>query len=66
MSHTLQSGDVTFIFNGDYSGDVTIERGSDGLIVPTADLLRFAAEYVRSKRIAALEQPTTLDELLQL
>jgi hypothetical protein len=56
--HTWRIGDTTFTGNSDLSGDLTIASGQDGgeVRIPAADALSFAADFVRSARIEALEQ----------
>jgi hypothetical protein len=68
MSHTTKCEDgTTFIYNGDYSGEVKIiSVGDNGnsvsVIVPMKDLVEFVSNMVRSKRIEELEDadPATL------
>jgi len=64
--HTRTYGDFTFTSNGDYSGTVEISdlRCDESFEVPGAVLLAFAADLIRQRRIAVLEQ-MSIDELLR-
>ena len=42
--------------NGDYSGEAIVTDGTSEVTVPCDLLLSFAAEFVRTKKIAELEQ----------
>ncbi len=61
MSHTFEgpSKKTRFHYNSDLSGDVSIhvddENGLRALNVPGEDLLAFVADYVRGRKISALE-----------
>lgn len=61
MSHTTKcERGTTFIYDGGYTGDVTIlVKGDNGnsvsAIVPMGDLVEFVSNMVRSKRIEELE-----------
>ncbi len=64
MSHTEYHGSTTFIFNGDYSGDVEIMHNDGGAArVPMSDLLGFLAMYIRNRKIERLESSMTDDEV---
>jgi hypothetical protein len=59
MSHTTRAGQGTlFIYNGDYSGDVTIHApdGQGETEVPFADLRELIFGYLRAQRIERAEQ----------
>lgn len=59
--HTFTSRHVTFAFNGDGSGDVTIRSNEAAAeapckTVPVDTVVAFVAELVRRRRIAELEE----------
>lgn len=55
--HSTTSGSTQFFHHGDYSGDVRIVCGDQPEVsIPAADLLAFAAEWVRSQKIHDLEE----------
>lgn len=68
MNHFLHDETSTgFNYNSDLSGDVYIRvRGAKEVAVPGYALLAFIAEYVRSERIAALEQAGVEELLLEM
>lgn len=55
--HTFIHGDIIFNYNSDLSGDVAISyKGSQGEYLVDGDaILAFVAEFVRNRRISALE-----------
>jgi hypothetical protein len=66
--HSFDVGKITFLHNGDFSGDVQIVMPPvhgvrAGLHVPFAALKALVAKYVRQEKISALEHSTD-DELL--
>lgn len=63
--HVFTGKTVSIVHYGDFRGPAVLRRVPDGAEFPVAaeDLLAFAAEYVRMKRIGKIEQATT-DELL--
>lgn len=72
--HTSKFGEVTFIHNGDYSGDVTLvvdlaarcgSKQAEDFVVPNSVLVAFVAQQVRAARIAELENKSS-EELLGL
>jgi hypothetical protein len=65
--HTFEGKTCFIHHNGDFSGDaiIVLEDGTQRIEVPIEDLLAFAAEAVREKKIAQLESATT-EELLGL
>ena len=65
MMHTFKSNRTTFIFNGDYSGEVKILDEENQVTVDSEDLVAFVAQMKRSKKISELEQ-TDDSELLGL
>jgi hypothetical protein len=67
MSHTQHIDEFTIIHDGDYTGNVQIQRKTwqRPVWVPFWVLKRLVAEAVRDKRIAELEQASA-DELLGL
>lgn len=55
-SCTTEDG-TTFHHNGDYSGDIIIQRPGFGEItVPFKGILQLVANYIRQERISQLEQ----------
>ena len=62
---TVVTEETKFHFNSDLSGEVTIQNKHGEFQVSGPDLLTFAAEHVRSQRIARLERLGT-SELLAL
>lgn len=63
MSHTSKYGDVSFIHDGDYDGDVEIVADGGCITIPFETMKELMADYIRSKRIAALETSCTDDIL---
>jgi hypothetical protein len=65
--HTFRAKTCFIHHNGDFSGDaiIVLEDGTQQLELPIEDLLAFAAEAVRTKKIGDLESATT-EELLGL
>ena len=66
--HTTQSGNTTFIHNGDYSGEVEIIRSDPAgkttrIIVPFRDLVAIVASAVRQARTTAIEAMNDADLL---
>lgn len=53
--HTFRSNKVTFIYNSDLSGDVTVQRDGKEIKVPGEELLEFVAERLRAMKIDTLE-----------
>ena len=54
--HTFQGDKVTFNYNSDLSGDVTMTvRPGEHFTVPGKDLLDFISNYVRDRYISRLE-----------
>lgn len=54
--------DLVINHNGDYSGDWIMHFKSDpdfSLRVPSSDMLEFFADYIRDKRISAIEDKST-------
>lgn len=56
--HTINRHGVRIHYNGDYSGNVIIcdISTSREMVVPFVALMELVADYVRSKRIAVIEQ----------
>ena len=72
--HSHDTKNATFLYNGDFSGDVIIIQESDvirkpdGLVethVRAKDLLSLVAQYVRLEKITALENASD-EEILGL
>jgi hypothetical protein len=62
--HTTECGKTAFIHNGGFDGDVDIVSASGATVtVPFDDIREFVAEYVRARRIAAIEDATAADLL---
>ena len=53
--HTTTSSDVTFHHNGDFSGDIEIERGGQRMQVPFDAIKDLVGEYVRSTILNGVE-----------
>ncbi len=66
LMHTLKtSGGTAFVFDGDFHGIARIvTRDHQSTEVPAADLLEFAAEFVRRERVSALEDASAREILL--
>lgn len=64
--HTFEGKAIRIHHNGDYSGNCFIyDKAKDTeLEIPCEDLLDFAAEYVKPKRISEIENMST-DEVLK-
>lgn len=63
MSHSTKINGTLFIHDGDYGEDIEICTSSAPVLVPFEDLKGFVANYVRDRKIRALEQMSD-DELL--
>jgi hypothetical protein len=65
MSHSLCVDDVSFVYNSDLSGNVTITDNvtRKSLDVRGDQLLAFLADYVRRQRIESLEQMSDAEVL---
>ena len=59
-SRRLRNSGIRIHHNGDFSGDAIVSRDASPknieVMVPCSLLLEFAAEFVRAKKIAELEQ----------
>ncbi len=62
--HTSQYGKTTFVYHGDYSGDVIIYTKKEKKIeIPFDAIKAFVAGYILSNKITFLENATD-DEIL--
>lgn len=61
--HTFDAGDVILNYNSDGSGNVQIVAGSESIEIPFDALLSFIADFVRTRKIAALDCAADADVL---
>ena len=58
--HTTKINQTLFHHNGDYSGEIIIERFDNNIetsiTIPTEDIIKFVGEMIRSEMISKLEQ----------
>ena len=65
MSHTFKGGSCIIHHNLDYSGDATVQViNGQSIVIDCADLLEFAANFMRLRRIGYIET-ATWQELLK-
>ena len=58
--HTTKINQTLFHHNGDYSGEIIIQRFDNdietSIMIPTEDIIKFVGEMIRSEMISKLEQ----------